>query len=72
MPYYCVNRNAQAGTGDHEVHDLASNKGCLPLESNQIALGYHPSCREAVAQAKRAYYGDSNGCRFCAPDCHTT
>ena len=72
MPRYCVNKNAQSGSGDHEVHDLASIKGCLPQESNRIALGYHSSCREAVSAAKRLHYSDSNGCAHCTPECHTT
>lgn len=71
VPYYCVNRNAQSGSGDHEVHDLASLKGCLPLTANRVELGYHPSCKEAVAAAKRLY-SDANGCAYCAPACHTT
>jgi len=72
MPNYCVNKNAQSGSRDHEVHDLASTKNCLPLESNRVSLGNHPSCREAVAASKRFHYSDSNGCRYCAPACHTT
>jgi hypothetical protein len=71
MPNYCVNVNAQPGSGDHEVHDLASNKGCLPAAVNRIDLGWHPSCREAVTKAK-SYFSDSNGCYYCANDCHTT
>lgn len=34
-------------------------------------MSAHPSCREAVAAAKQ-YYNDSNGCYYCANDCHTT
>ena len=71
MPTYCVNRNAQSGSNDHEVHDLASTEGCLPAPANRIDLGYHPSCRGAVNDAKQ-YYADVNGCYRCANDCHTT
>jgi hypothetical protein len=71
MPNYCVNKNAQPGSGDHEVHDLASTLGCLPEVSSRLALGYFASCREAVAAAKRVY-SDSNGCYYCARACHTT
>lgn len=61
MPSFCVNKNAQPNTGDHEVHDLASQKGCLPDLENRLDLGWHPSCREAVTAAKQ-HYSDSNGC----------
>lgn len=71
MPEYCVNKNAQPGSGDHEVHDLASQQGCLPEPVNRLNLGTHPSCREAVSTAKQ-YYDDANGCYHCANECHTT
>jgi hypothetical protein len=71
MPNFIVNRNAQVGSGDHEVHDLASTRGCLPLEENRLSLGIHATCSEAVRDAKR-YYSDSNGCAWCIPGCHTT
>lgn len=71
MPNYCVNKNAQAESGDHEVHDLASDKGCLPDSANQLALGSHSTCSGAVAEAKKTY-DDVNGCFYCANDCHTT
>ena len=71
MPYYLVNRNAQSGSGDHELHDRSSTKGCLPSPANQLDLGLHASCRDAVVAAKR-YYSDVNGCAYCSPGCHTT
>lgn len=71
MPYYCVNRNAQPGSGDHEVHDTSSTQGCLPDPVNRVDLGFHVSCREAVTAAKR-HYSDVNGCFYCAGSCHTT
>ncbi len=71
MPYFCVNKNAQPGSGDHEVHDVSSTKGCLPEPASRIDLGYHSSCSGAVAAA-RSYYSDVNGCYYCAYDCHTT
>jgi hypothetical protein len=71
VPYYGVNKTAQPGSGDHEVHDLSSTKGCLPAATNRINLGQFTSCTGAVAAAK-AYYPDSNGCYWCARDCHTT
>lgn len=71
MPNYIVNTNAQPVSGDHEVHDAASNKGCLPSVLNRRDLGYHSSCASAVRAAK-SYYNDVNGCYYCANDCHTT
>jgi hypothetical protein len=71
MPNYCVNRDAQPNSRDHEVHDLASTKGCLPDPPNQIALGDHPNCQRAVEAAKQ-HFDDVNGCFYCANDCHTT
>lgn len=71
MPTYCVNKNAQPDSGDHEVHDLASSEGCLPEPRNQLDLGWHATCSGAVAAA-RQHYSDVNGCAYCAADCHTT
>lgn len=71
MPNYCVNTNEQAGSGDHEVHDLASTKGCLPDPESCRALGWHASCAGAVDEANK-YYSDVNGCYYRANECHTT
>jgi hypothetical protein len=71
MPYYCVNKNAQPNSRDHEVHDVSSTKGCLPDPANRISLGYHATCRGAVTEAKK-YFNDVNGCYYCANDCHTS
>ena len=71
MPNYCLNQNAQSN-GDHEVHDTASTKGCLPEVANRIALGSFPSCAGAVAEAKRRYPSERiNGCFYCAHACNT-
>ena len=70
MPNWIVNKNQQAN-GDHEVHDLASNYNCLPNWSNQVSLGYHATCSDTVSMARR-YYTRVNGCRWCAPACHTS
>ncbi len=71
MPNYCVNRVAQSTSGDHEVHDLGSTKGCLPSSENRVDLGWHASCTSAVQAAKKLY-SEVNGCFFCANACHTT
>lgn len=75
MPNYILNKNAQPYSGDHEVHDIASTKGCLPEPHNRISLDYHPSCYSAVLEAKRRYPSEAhkiNGCFYCANACHTT
>lgn len=71
MPNYVVNRNAQAASYDHEVHSLDTPYNCLPLPENRVDLGWHSDCASAVRAAK-SYYSDTNGCRWCARDCHTT
>lgn len=71
MPYFTVNKNAQPSTGDHEVHDLASNRGCLPSAENRTDLGEFASCSDAVDAAK-SHHPKVNGCYWCAITCHTT
>lgn len=66
MPRYYVNREQQRN-GDHEVHV----ESCAFLPSNRQDLGIHPTCREAVLEAKR-YYSQSNGCYYCSSPCHTS
>lgn len=71
MAQYCVNRDAQSGSRDHEVHNLDVATRCLPSPPNRIALGDHSSCQSAVEAAKQ-HFDDTNGCAYCAPDCHTS
>ena len=71
MDEYCVNRNAQSGSNDHEVHNLDEGTNCLPKPENRVGLGKHSNCWGAVAKAKEIY-DDVNGCAYCAPECHTT
>jgi hypothetical protein len=66
---YCVNKVAQSN-GDHEVHDRSANKWCLPKPSNQQDLGTHNTCSSAVEAAK-SYFKQVDGCRWCAPSCHS-
>ena len=68
MKSYYVNKNAQAN-GDHEVHD----EDCkyLPTSYNRIDLGKHSDCKSAVTEAKKTY-SQSNGCKTCSKDCHTS
>lgn len=72
MPKFIINRNTQAN-GDNEVHN--STTGCIymPKSENQIDLGYHNSCKEAVADAKRRWSNNKiNGCFYCCNACHTS
>jgi hypothetical protein len=68
MALYYVNKMAQSN-GDHEVHIL----GCtfMPEEKNRVYLGNFTTCSQAVIEAKKTHE-KSNGCYYCANDCHTT
>jgi hypothetical protein len=68
MTRYYVNENAQAN-GDHEVHSGACP--FLPAAEHRLYLGDFTDCRPAVAEAKR-HYPRSNGCFYCARQCHTS
>jgi hypothetical protein len=67
MAAYYVNNNAQAN-GDHEVH----KDGCsyMPQGYKRQHRGEFSLCRPAVAEAKK-HHAQSNGCYYCALDCHT-
>jgi len=69
MDKYIVNINPQAN-GDHEVHN--ESKGCshMPLPKNRKEVGLFDNCREAVAEAKK-WDPLSDGCYYCAHECHT-
>lgn len=67
MKYY-VNKNQQSN-GDHEVH--TQNCTYLPSESNRKYLGEFSNCKEAVKESKKTY-AQSNGCKTCSNECHTS
>ncbi|MGV7106424.1 hypothetical protein [Flavobacterium sp. U410] len=67
MKYY-VNKNQQSN-GDHEVH--TQNCIYLPSESNRKYLGEFSNCKEAVKESKKTY-AQSNGCKTCSNECHTS
>lgn len=72
MPRFIINKNAQTN-GDHEVHNLTDGCSYMPNPENQIDLGVHASCHEAVAAAKRKWPGNRiNGCYYCCNPCHTS
>ncbi|MEN8040693.1 MAG: hypothetical protein ABFR95_04230 [Actinomycetota bacterium] len=67
---YCVNSNPQPN-GDHEVHDITSDRPCHPNPQNRVDLGRHQNCHSAVGKAKQLGYSTANGCKHCALACHT-
>lgn len=75
MPNFIINKNAQSN-GDHEVHNLTNGCDYMPESNNQIMLGFHLSCHEAVSEAKKMWPTDINnkinGCYYCCNDCHTS
>ena len=72
MYKFVLNKNRQSN-GDNEVHNATSGCSHMPLSYNQIDLGVHLSCREAVSKAKVQYQNNRiNGCLYCCPSCHTS
>jgi hypothetical protein len=72
MQEYIINNNEQPN-GDHEVHNASTGCSFMPNIENQIKLGYHANCHEAVAKAKGAWPTDRiNGCYYCCTPCHTS
>lgn len=72
MPQFIFNKRQQSN-GDHEVHN--TTKGCvfMPSNDNQVFLGTHASCKEAITYAKALYPSFRiNGCYFCCNECHTS
>lgn len=71
MARFILNKNAQS-TGEHEVHNLDVYCGHLPNVENQISLGSHNGCREAIQYARTQYPSATiDGCAYCTPTCHT-
>lgn len=68
MASYYVNKNAQSN-GGHEVH----KSGCIYMPSalNRKYLGEFSNCKDAVKEAKKTY-SQSNGCKTCSEECHTS
>lgn len=68
MDLYYVNINPQKN-GDHEVH--LSECQYMPNFVNRKYLGFFSNCKAAVTEAKKTF-PQSNGCKTCAKDCHTS
>jgi len=72
MDKYILNKNQQAN-GDYEVHNITTGCGYMPNIENQIDLGSHQTCHQAVSEAKRRWSsGRVNGCYYCCRACHTS
>lgn len=71
MPRFIL--NSQEYSGHHEVHDTSRHceSKTYPAPENQIDLGWHNTCSEAIATARVRYSQASiDGCAWCT-DCHT-
>lgn len=72
MDRYYVNTNPQyQQNNEHEVHRTNSNCPTHALPQNQDDLGWHSTCRDAIAAARAKGYRPVDGCAHCVPDCHT-
>ncbi|GEN22203.1 hypothetical protein HCU01_01520 [Halomonas cupida] len=72
MQAFIINKNAQSN-GDHEVHSTTARCSYMPELQNQINLGAHATCHDAVSYAKQQHPGTRiNGCYYCCNPCHTT
>ena len=72
MQKFIINQNQQSN-GDHEVHNASTGCSHMPNVENQIDLGYHESCKEAVSGAKQKWSDNRiNGCYYCCRVCHTS
>lgn len=69
MAKYYVHTKTDA-QGDHEVH----KQGCawMPEPENRLYLGDFSNCQDAVKEAKEHYYRNSNGCKHCSTECHSS
>lgn len=71
MPKFIINYEPQP-RGEHEVHNLDALCSHLPKMENRIDLGYHYSCREAIAYARKRWPDSQiDGCYYCCRECHT-
>ncbi len=71
MARYIINDNEY--DGHHEVHNTSTHcdNPTYPKPENQIDLGWHNTCAEAVRwAASKLPNWDVDGCAFCTT-CHT-
>ncbi|WP_027848784.1 hypothetical protein [Marinospirillum minutulum] len=72
MDRFIINKNQQTN-GDHEVHNATTGCSHMPSLENQIDLGLHNTCQQAVAEAKLRWPNNRiDGCYYCANACHTS
>lgn len=70
MEKFCVNKNEQEDSGDHEVHRSCKR---LPKPENQEYLGEHPDSFSAIKKAQELHpTWRINGCYWCCPESHTS
>lgn len=65
--------NAREYDGHHEVHnaDVHCESDTYPLLVNQINLGWHNNCADAIDWAEAKYPSwDIDGCYYCT-NCHS-
>ena len=65
--------NSQEYDNHHEVHDtdVHCNSETYPAPANQINLGWHFDCGDAIEDAESEYPNwNIDGCAHCT-DCHT-
>ena len=68
MARYYANKDAQSGSGDHEVHKHDCTQGAD--QKNREDLGEHSTCHSAIGAAKQRGYRTADGCYYCSPACH--
>lgn len=65
MNHYYVNDNAQADSGQHEVHKDSCSY--LPIIRSKTYLGIYVYSSEALKKAKTIYV-TADGCAYCCPE----
>jgi len=65
MKYYVDNN--ERPDGHHDVHE----ERCTELPADRSFLGYFPSCKEAIKEARKMYK-KVDGCSICSSKCHTS
>jgi hypothetical protein len=74
MKKFIINKNKQDSISgeNYEVHNIDAKCTRLPKQENQINLGYHHTCRDAIQKAKELWPKSSydiDGCFYCT-SCH--
>ncbi len=72
MAKYIINKNKDEN-GKNEIHNLNANISIshLPLQKNQMELGFFDSDIKALNYAKQNGWENADGCKYCCPSIHT-